>query len=80
MWHGIGFLAGLLAIAIIVWEGIRLANMKVEIGLTPAMVTAALAILLLFFTLIRFISKPGGDRRLVSTGRSGPGSASCSRS
>ena len=44
MWHGWGVLAGLLAIAIIVWEGLRLANMKIEIGLTPAMVTAALAI------------------------------------
>jgi hypothetical protein len=58
-WSGIGFLAGLLAIAIIVWEGLRLANMKVEIGLTPAMVTAALAVLLLVFAFIRFISKPG---------------------
>ena len=58
-WSGIGFLAGLLAIAIIVWEALRLANMKVEVGLTPAMVTAALAVLLLLFALIRFISKPG---------------------
>ena len=32
MWHGWGVLAGLLAIAIIVWEGLRLANMKIEIG------------------------------------------------
>ncbi len=54
MWHGWGVLAGLLAIAIIVWEGLRLANMKIEIGLTPAMVTAGLAILLLFFTLLKF--------------------------
>jgi hypothetical protein len=58
-WSGIGFLAGLLAIAIIVWEALRLANMKIEVGLTPAMVTAALAVLLLLFALIRFISKPG---------------------
>ena len=55
MWHGWGVLAGLLAIVIIVWEGLRLANMKVEIGLTPAMVTAALAILLLFFTVLKFL-------------------------
>ncbi len=55
MWHGWGVLAGLLAIAIIVWEGLRLANLKIEIGLTPAMVTAALAILLLFFTVIKFL-------------------------
>ena len=38
MWHGWGVLAGLIAIAILVWEGLRLANLKVEIGLTPAMV------------------------------------------
>ena len=55
MWHGWGVLAGLLAIVIIVWEGLRLANMKIEIGLTPAMVTAALAILLLFFTVLKFL-------------------------
>ena len=76
MWHGMGFLAGLLAIAIIVWEGLRLANMKIEIGLTPAMVTAALAVLLLVFAFIRFISKPGsGLVEDESTARSGPGSA-----
>ena len=44
---------GLLAIAIIVWEALRLAEMKIEIGLTPAMVTAALAILLLIFTVLK---------------------------
>ena len=61
MWHGIGFLAGLLAIALIVWQAIRLANIKFEIGVGPAMVTAALSVLLLIFTFIRFIDKPGGD-------------------
>jgi hypothetical protein len=55
MWHGWGVLAGLVAIAIVVWEGLRLANMKIEIGLTPAMVTAALAILLLLFTILKFL-------------------------
>ena len=74
MWHGWGVLAGLLAIAIIVWEGLRLANMKIEIGLTPAMVTAALAILLLVFTVLKFL----GQQRVRA--RSGRGSASCSRS
>ena len=55
MWHGWGVLAGLLAIVIVVWEGLRLANVKLEIGLTPAMVTAALAILMLFFTVLKFL-------------------------
>lgn len=60
MWHGIGFLAGLLLIVLIVWQAIRLANINFEIGVTPSMITAALAILLLIFTFIRFITKPGG--------------------
>lgn len=55
MWHGWGVLAGLLAIVIVVWEGLRLANLKIEIGLTPAMVTTALAILLGLFTLLKFL-------------------------
>jgi hypothetical protein len=61
MWHGVGFLAGLLVIALIVWQAIRLANIQFEIGVGPAMVTTALAALLLIFTFIRFIDKPGGD-------------------
>ena len=55
MWHGWGVLAGLFAIAIVVWEGIRLANVKLEIGITPAMVTSALAVFLLLFTVLKFL-------------------------
>jgi cation transport ATPase len=60
MWHGIGFLAGLILIALIVWQSLRLANINIEVGVTSSMITAALAILLLIFTFIRFIAKPGG--------------------
>ena len=56
MWHGVGWIAGLLAIAIIVWQAIRLANMNLEIGVGPAMVTAFLAVLLLLFTVIKFFA------------------------
>jgi hypothetical protein len=56
MWHGFGVLVGLLLIVLIVWEGIRLANMKFEIGLSPAMVTTALAVLILVFTILKFLS------------------------
>jgi hypothetical protein len=56
MWHGIGWLAGLLAIAIIAWQAIRLANLNLEIGVGPAMVTAFLAVLLLLFTVIKFFA------------------------
>jgi hypothetical protein len=61
MWNGIGWIAGLLAIALIVWQALRLANLELEIGVTPAMITAALAVLMLIFTFIRWIDKPGGD-------------------
>ena len=56
MWHGIGVLAGLLAIALIVWEGLRLANIEVALPVGPAMTTAFIAILLLLFTVIKFFA------------------------
>jgi hypothetical protein len=59
MWHGIGFVAGLTVIALIVWQAVRLANIKLEVGVTQSMVTAVLSILLLIFVFIRFIDKPG---------------------
>ena len=59
MWHGVGFVAGLLAIAVIVWQAVRLANIKLEVGVTPAMITAVLSILTLIFVFIRWIDKPG---------------------
>jgi hypothetical protein len=61
MWNGVGWIAGLLLLGLIVWQAIRLANINVEIGVTPSMVTAALAVLLVIFAFIRFIDKPGGD-------------------
>jgi hypothetical protein len=61
MWHGIGFLAGLLAVALLVWEGLRFANIDVSVPIGPAMVSAFLAILTLLCTLIRFIDTPGSD-------------------
>jgi hypothetical protein len=56
MWNGVGWIAGLLAIAIIVWQAIRLTNFNLEIGVGPAMVTAFLAVLLLLFTVIKFFA------------------------
>ncbi len=61
MWHGVGVVAGLLAIVLLVWQAVRLANINLEIGVTPSMITAALAVLLLIFAFIRWIDKPGGD-------------------
>lgn len=56
MWAGVGWIAGLLAIALIVWQAIRLANFNLEIGVGPAMVTTFLAVLLLLFTVIKFFA------------------------
>jgi hypothetical protein len=61
MWHGVGVVAGLVAIVLLVWQAVRLANIQFEVGVTPSMITAALAILLLIFAFIRWIDKPGGD-------------------
>jgi hypothetical protein len=55
MWHGIGVLAGLFALALLVWEGLRLANIEVTLPVGPAMTSAFLAILLVFFTVIKFL-------------------------
>lgn len=63
MWHGVGWLAGLLAIVLVVWQALRIANIELELGLTPAMITAALAILMFIFTFIRFIDAPGAFGR-----------------
>jgi hypothetical protein len=60
MWHGVGVLAGLLAIALIAWEAVNLYGIKVGLPLHPAMTGAVLAVLILIFAFIRFISVPGG--------------------
>jgi poly-gamma-glutamate synthesis protein (capsule biosynthesis protein) len=43
-WHGVGVIAALLAIALLVWEGARLAGVRVALGpITPDAVRAARA-------------------------------------
>ena len=56
-WHGVGIIAGLLVIAVLVWEAVRLMGMKVELGpVTPSQLSAVLPLLLLLFTIITFFS------------------------
>ena len=69
MWNGIGVLAGLLLIALIVWQALRLANINLEIGVTPSMITAALSVLLLIFVAIRWLDKPGPSIANEGVGR-----------
>ncbi|HEU0304505.1 MAG TPA: hypothetical protein VFR32_07990 [Gaiellaceae bacterium] len=60
MWSGIGVVAGLLLIALIAWQAVRLANINLNVGVGPAMITAFLAVLTFVFVFIRWIDKPGG--------------------
>jgi hypothetical protein len=57
MWHGWGVLVGLLLLAILAWEGARLADIKIAVGpLSPSMVTIVLSALLVLFTLIKVLA------------------------
>ena len=69
MWNGIGVVAGLLLIALIVWQALRLANINLEVGVTPSMITAALSVLLLIFVVIRWLDKPGPSIANEGVGR-----------
>ncbi len=56
-WHGVGVIAGLLVIALLLWEAVRLLEVKIELGsVTPGLISVALALLLLLFTIITFLS------------------------
>jgi hypothetical protein len=56
-WHGIGVVAALLALVLLAWEIGRVIEFKLELGsLTPGLVSAGLALLLLVFTVITFLS------------------------
>ena len=56
-WHGVGIIAALLAIALLVWEGARLLGARIEFGpVTPGLGSIGIALLLLLFTVITFLS------------------------
>jgi hypothetical protein len=57
-WHGIGILAGLLVIAMLAWEVVRLLAVNVSLGtLSPGLVSVGLALLMALFTVIAFLNK-----------------------
>ena len=57
-WHGIGLLAGLLVIAMLAWEVLRLMAVNVSLGtLSPGLVSLGLALLVALFTVIAFLNK-----------------------
>jgi hypothetical protein len=53
-WHGVGVVVGLLVIALLVWEGLQLANVKLNIDLPTALISAGLAAGIVLFTVIKF--------------------------
>jgi hypothetical protein len=56
-WHGIGVIAGLLALALLLWEGARLLGLRIEFGpITAGLGSIGLALLLLVFTVITFLT------------------------
>jgi hypothetical protein len=56
-WHGIGVIGGLVAVALLAWEVGRLLGLKIELGaLSPGLISVALALALLVFTVITFLS------------------------
>lgn len=56
-WHGIGFLAGLLVVALLLWEAARLFQINIQLGsIAPGLVSVGLALLLLLFTAITFLT------------------------
>lgn len=56
-WSGIGVVAGLLVIALLLWEAARLFAVKVPLGeLSEGIVSLGLALLLALFTVITFLT------------------------
>lgn len=54
-WHGVGVLAGLLAVAVLLWESCR--ALDIRLGSAPAAeISASLALALLLFTAITFLT------------------------
>jgi hypothetical protein len=54
-WTGVGVVAGLLVIALLVWEAIRLFGVKVPLGeVSEGLVSVSIALLLALFTVITF--------------------------
>jgi hypothetical protein len=57
MWHGIGILAALLVIALLVWEVLQLAGItkQLQLPVSAALISVALAAAAALFTIIKFL-------------------------
>lgn len=59
-WWGIGIVAGLLTLALIVWEGLNVAGALANVAAPKRLITAVLAGGAGLFALLRFLIKPSG--------------------
>lgn len=56
-WHGVGVIAGLLGVAVLAWEAVRLSGARLDVGpVTAEQGSVGLALLLLLFTVITFLT------------------------
>jgi hypothetical protein len=55
-WQGIGVLAGLLLVALVIWNALRVGNVPLPVPVAPALPGLAVAALLLLLTLIKFLA------------------------
>ena len=55
MWHGWGVLAAILVLVLVVWLLVRLAAVNLDLPVSDAMTAAVLAILILIFTVLKFL-------------------------
>jgi hypothetical protein len=56
-WEGVGVIAGLLVIALLLWEAARVFEVKIQLGsITPGLISVTIALLLLLFTVITFLT------------------------
>lgn len=57
-WAGIGYVAALVAIVLLAWELARALSIKIPVGdLAPGLISATLALLLVLFTVITFLTE-----------------------
>lgn len=54
-WSGVGVILGILVIALLVWEGLGIANVDLNVGVPRALVSAAIAGGIVLFTLLKVI-------------------------
>jgi hypothetical protein len=57
MWHGIGVLAGLLVIALLIWEGLQVAGItnQLQLPVSNALISVGLAAATALFVIIKFL-------------------------